>query len=263
MTHTALQGRLRSRILEMNFKAKSGHIGSALSCLDIMIAVLKHRQADDTFLLSKGHATSALYALLNDMGEINDEVMETFYQNASTLTGHPAPLKYPSVLFATGSLGHGFPLGAGIALAKKIKDEPGMSYVLMSDGETNEGTTWEAAHFALTNKLDNLTIIIDKNRLQGFGRIEEVLGDTASPDIFKLLGFEVYTVDGHDIEGLISLKEELVKKKNGVPKLIIANTIKGKGVDFMEDTIDWHYLSMNQQQYDEAIASVKKNYGLN
>jgi len=257
-----LQGKLRARIIDMNYKAKSGHIGSALSCLDILITYFYNRQPGDSLILSKGHATSAIYAVLNELGEISNEVMETFYKNASVMTGHPAPLKFPSIPFATGSLGHGFPLAAGIAKAKKIKKEGGTSYVLMSDGETNEGTTWEAMHFAIQNKLDNLVAIIDKNRWQGFGNISDVLGDTSSPVVWKTIGFEVSEVQGHD---LVAIKNEFAianQHKNGIPKVIIANTIKGKGVDFMEDTLDWHYLSMNEAQYRAAQASVAANYGL-
>ncbi len=260
MEPESLQGRLRSKILEMNFKAKSGHIGSALSCLDIMLSVLPDRAEGDTFILSKGHATSALYAVLNALGEIPDEVIDSFYKNGSVLTGHPAPLKFPSIPFATGSLGHGFPIGNGIALADKIKGSTAMTCVLMSDGETNEGTTWEAAHFAVANKLDNLLVIIDKNRWQGFGSIGEVLGDTAAPQLWAALGFEVNEVDGHDIAAIRTLKNELRQRKNGIPKVLIANTVKGKGVDFMEDTLDWHYLSMNDGHYEKAVASVQTNY---
>ena len=255
-----IKGKLRRRIIDMNYLAKSGHIGSALSCLDILIALFLPAESGDSVILSKGHATSALYAVLNASGEISDDLMDTFYKNASIMTGHPAPLKFPSVPFATGSLGHGFPLAAGIALARKIKGQNGASIALLSDGETNEGTTWEAAHFAVSHRLDNLLVIIDKNRWQGFGNISEVLGDTASPTVWRALGFEVEEVDGHNVIAIKELKNSILSRKSGIPKLIIANTIKGKGVDFMEDTLDWHYLSMNESQYNSAREALDNTY---
>ena len=140
MEHEKLQGKLRTTILGLHYKAKSGHIGCSLSCIDMMISILKFRQPGDTFILSKGHAASALYTILNEIGEIPDELMGTFYENNTTLPAHPAPGKYKAIPFATGSLGHGLPLGTGIAKAKKMKKAAGTSFVLMSDGETNEGT---------------------------------------------------------------------------------------------------------------------------
>ncbi len=262
MEHLQLQGKLRRKILEINYPVGGGHIGCALSCIDIMISVVKYRKENDCFILSKGHAGSALYSLLHEMGEISDELLKTFYKNATTLPAHPAALKYPSIPFATGSLGHGLPLACGVAKANKLKKNDGISYVLMSDGETNEGTSWEAAHFAVAHKLDNLIAIIDKNGLQGFGNIEDILGDTASAKVWQAMGFEVVEADGHDINGLMAIKNDLAANKNGQPKLIIANTIKGKGIGYMEDKLEWHYLSMNEQQYNEACAAVDANYNL-
>ncbi len=175
MNYKNLQGKLRTKILELHYRANSGHIGCSLSCIDLMIAFLRLKEKDDVFKLYKGHAESALYTTLNEMGEIQDETLKTFYGDATTLPAHPAALKYPGIPFATGSLGHGFPIATGIAMAKKLKGEGGMSYVLMSDGETNEGTTWEAGHFAVSNQLDNLMVVVDKNGLQGFGNTADVL----------------------------------------------------------------------------------------
>lgn len=246
----------------MHFVANSGHIGCSLSCVDLLISILKDISEEDSFILSKGHAASALYAVLNEFGKIPDEDIETFYKDATKLSAHPAPLKYPSITFATGSLGHGLPLAVGVAKAMKIKKQDGCSYVLMSDGETNEGTSWEAAHFAVTNKLDNLVVFIDKNGLQGFAKTHDVLGDTASINLWEAAGFDVMEVDGHDIEQILEAKEELIAKRNCKPKLIIATTVKGKGVNFMEGRLEWHYHPMNDKQFEDAMSQIKNDYHL-
>jgi transketolase len=263
MEHRQLQGKLRTRILELHHKASSGHIGCSLSCIDIMISVVKYKETGDTFLLSKGHAASALYTILNETGEIPDKFMDSFYKNGTTLPAHPAPQKYASIPFATGSLGHGLPLATGIAKAKKLKKESGISYVLMSDGETNEGTTWEGAHFAVAHKLDNLIVIIDKNGLQGFGNTSDILGDTASPQVWAAIGFDVLEVDGHDVDALLKAKAQLREMINGKPKLIVARTVKGKGVPHMEDRMEWHYLPMDEKMYHEAVERIKSDYKMN
>ena len=251
--HVVLQSKLRAKILELHYMAKSGHIGCSLSCIDIMICILKYKQDGDTFILSKGHAASALYSILNELGEIPDQLMSSFYQNGTTLPAHPAPLKYASIPFATGSLGHGLPLATGIAKANKLKGTDGISYVLMSDGETNEGTSWEAAHFAVANKLDNLILFIDKNGLQGFGNTADILGDTASAKVWSAIGFDVIEADGHDIAAMLKAKKDHAANKNGKPKLVIANTVKGKGVNNMENRMEWHYLPMNEGIFNEAM----------
>lgn len=262
MEHVKLQGKLRTKILALHYKANSGHIGCSLSCIDIMISILKFREEEDNFILSKGHAATALYTMLNEIGEIPDSVMDTFYKNATTLPAHPAALKYNAIPFATGSLGHGLPLATGVAKAKKLGSRLGISYVLMSDGETNEGTTWEAAHFAVANKLDNLVVFIDKNGLQGYGNTADVLGDTASAKIWEAIGFDIIETDGHDISSLIAAKQQLIANKNGKPKLVIAKTVKGKGIPYMENRLEWHYLPMNETQYNEAVQRIESDYNV-
>lgn len=260
--HINLQGKLRIKILGLHYGASSGHIGCSLSCIDIMICVLKYKRSEDSFILSKGHAATALYTILNETGGIPDEAMGTFYKNDTTLPAHPAAGKYEAIPFATGSLGHGLPIATGIAKANKLNKSDNISYVLMSDGETNEGTTWEAAHFAAANRLDNLMVIVDKNGLQGFGSTKDILGDTASAKIWGNIGFDVREADGHNIGQLLAAKNELLALKNGHPKLLIANTVKGKGVPYMEDKMEWHYLPMNEQLYTEAIERIKLDYQL-
>ena len=256
-----VSGELRLKILGLYHKANAGHIGCSLSCIDLMIAILfLNKSPEDTFILSKGHAAAALYACLNTLGEITDEELDTFYLDGTTLPAHPAPQQYKGIPFATGSLGHGLPIAAGIAHAAKIREEDTYSFALLSDGETNEGTTWEAAHYAIQNELDNLFMIIDRNGLQGFGNTNQVLGITASVEKWAAIGFETIEVDGHDISSVSDAIVKLKGRKNGLPKAIIANTIKGKGVSYMENKLEWHYLPMNKDQFEQATLEVKERY---
>jgi transketolase len=256
-----LQGKLRLKILEMYFTANAGHIGCSLSCIDLMIgSLIAHRKENEVFLLSKGHAAASLYACLHELGEISDSVLETYYQNGTTLPAHPAPNKIKGIPFATGSLGHGLPIASGIAQGNKILQNDEFTYVLMSDGETNEGTTWEAAHYAVAKGLDNLIVMIDKNGLQGFGNTDNVLGISADKNKWEAMGFEVVECDGHDVEQIYAHIDIFKARKNGIPKVIIANTIKGKGVSYMENKLEWHYLPMKAEQYELAKSDVLKNY---
>lgn len=260
--HT-LSGELRLKVLGLYKQANAGHIGCSLSCIDLLIAALIHQKDEkDTFILSKGHAAAALYVALNYLGEISDETLSTFYLDGTTLPAHPAPNQHKGIPFATGSLGHGLPIGTGIAHAAKLGADDSFSFVLMSDGETNEGTTWEAAHYAIQNRLDNLIVLIDKNGLQGFGNTTEILGETASAAKWQAIGFDVFEADGHDPDELIALIGTLKRRKNDLPKVIIANTVKGKGVSYMENRMEWHYLPMSDELYENAIFDIKKEYSL-
>jgi transketolase len=259
--HSALSGQLRLKILGLYHQVNAGHIGCSLSCVDLMIATLvKRKREQDTFLLSKGHAAASLYACLNYLGDISDDELATYYQNGTTLPAHPAPRKHRGIPFATGSLGHGLPIGTGIAMAGKLQGDDSRVFVLMSDGETNEGTTWEAAHFAIQHQLDNLIVLIDKNGLQGFGQTNEVMGDTADIRTWEAIGFETVTVDGHDVDALLTTLDELMASTSGKPKMIIAKTVKGKGVSYMENRMEWHYLPMTAAQYEQAQQDVQERY---
>ncbi len=256
-----LQGKLRLKILEMYFNANAGHIGCSLSCVDLMIgSLITHRKESEVFLLSKGHAAASLYACLHELGEISDDELKTFYKNGTTLPAHPAPNKIKGIPFATGSLGHGLPIAIGIAQANKILQNNEFTYVLMSDGETNEGTTWEGAHYAVAKRLDNLIVMIDKNGLQGFGTTHDVLGVSADKSKWEAMGFEVIEVDGHNVAQIYQQIELFKAIKNGIPKLLIANTTKGKGVSYMENKLEWHYLPMKSKHYEMAVNDVKHNY---
>lgn len=260
MTYVTQQLEYRKKLLALYYGANAGHIGCSLSCIDILIALFEVKLQTERVILSKGHAAAAIYTMLNAKGEITDEVLATFYKNGTKLSAHPSANSFENIPFALGSLGHGLPIGCGIAMGNKLQKNNEFVYVLMSDGETNEGTTWEAAHFAVSKKLDNLFVVIDKNGLQGFGKTADVLGDSA--DIIKWLamGFDVVEQDGHNVSDLMESIEKLKLTKNGKPKLIIANTIKGKGVDYMESKLEWHYLPMNEELYKKAIQSLEENY---
>jgi transketolase len=258
-----LQGTLRLKILEMYYTANAGHIGCSLSCIDLMIgSLIAHRKENEVFLLSKGHAAASLYACLHELGEISDSVLETYYQNGTTLPAHPAPNKIKGIPFATGSLGHGLPIASGIAQGNKILGNDEYTYVLMSDGETNEGTTWEAAHYAVAKQLDNLIVMIDKNGLQGFDNTENVLGISADKTKWEAMGFEVVECGGHNIEEIFTQIDLFKARKNGIPKLLIANTVKGKGVAYMENKLEWHYLPMKAEQYEMAKNDIIETYSI-
>jgi transketolase len=250
----------RKKLLTIYYNANAGHIGCSLSCMDILIALFEIKANRERVILSKGHAAAALYTVLHFTEEINDQALKTFYKNGTKLSAHPSAHSFENIPFALGSLGHGFPIGCGIAYANKLQKNKEAVYVILSDGETNEGTTWEAAHFAIAKKLDNLILVIDKNKLQGFGYTADVLGDTAAYEKWKAIGFDVVEMDGHNVQALTSKILEYRNTNNGLPKLIIANTVKGKGVDFMENKLEWHYLPMTADLYEKALVSLDKNY---
>ncbi len=256
-----MQYDLRLKILEMYHINNAGHIGCSLSCIDLLIAsLIYHKKAGDNFILSKGHAALALYVCLNYLGEISNEELASYYKNGTKLPAHPSANKFKGIPFALGSLGHGMPIATGIAKADKLQKEDLFSYVLMSDGETNEGTTWEAAHFAVAHGLDNLIVLIDKNGLQGFGNTADILGDSASKEKWTSLGFEVAETDGHNLESVIEVINKFKSSKNNKPKVLLANTIKGKGVSYMENKMEWHYLPMNAEFYQNAVKDLEKQY---
>ncbi len=257
-----LQKKLRLKILEVSYKVRAGHIGSSLSCIDLLISILFfQKKKEDAFILSKGHAALALYCCLNESGEISDELLDTFYANGTKLPAHPAPNLVKGITFATGSLGHGFPVAAGIAKANQLSQDDSFVYTLLSDGDTNEGTAWETAHFAVQHHLNRLIVIIDKNSIQGFDKTSDVLGDTAAAGKWREMGFEVAEIDdGHDIEAINKALETLRSSGSDKPKFLIANTIKGNGVSYMENTVDWHYWPMNDEQYRQAVNEINEKY---
>lgn len=253
---------VRKKILEMCARAKSSHIGSAFSTVDILISlyfqILKidpknpFLDSRDRFILSKGHACSALYAVLAKRGFFPEEVLDTYSMNGGKLFGHVTKEIVPGVETSTGSLGHGLPMGIGIALAGKHDKKDFRVFVLLSDGECDEGSVWEAAMFAGHHKLSNLIAIVDYNKLQAFGRTNEVINLEPFALRWKSFGWSVVEVDGHDFEQLIKNLEKVPFEKDR-PSLIIAHTVKGKGVSFMEDKLEWHYKSPNDDELAKAM----------
>ncbi len=240
-------------------KGKSSHIGSVLSCADILSVlysqILKINPSNpkdesrDRFVMSKGHAGAGLYAVLSKMGFVDEKVLETHYQNGSTLSGHVCHKNFPGIELSTGSLGHALPVCVGIALGIKLKGLKSKVFCLMSDGELDEGSNWEAFLSAAHNNLSNLVAIVDRNRLQSIEDTENTV--TLEPLSTKLDAFnwEVKSINGHNH---IELKDAFEKLSSDKPNLIIANTIKGKGVSFMENKVIWHYKSPTKEEILKA-----------
>lgn len=242
----------RLRLLKMHYESGVGHLGGNLSALDILLSVY-HRVmvAEDVFILSKGHAAGALYVTLFTLGLLSDEELRRFHKDDTLLSGHPPPAGIPAIPFATGSLGHGLSLAAGMALGRKLKGEGGRVFCLTSDGEWNEGSCWEALAFLVTHGLDNLVLIVDANGLQGFGRTCDVLRLEPLAQKFADFGLKTVEVNGHDHGALTTA----LREGNGA---VIARTIKGHGVSFMEDRMEWHYLPLSEAQYQQAVREINR-----
>ena len=253
---------LRREIISILHRAGGSFSGGALSCADLITVLFQsfirfdanHSDSPerDMFLLSKGHCSSALYAALSSIGMIPDEFLKEYGEDGSTLCIHPKRGSYPGVEISSGSLGHGLALGTGSALAARIIGCDARVFVMLGDGECNEGSVWENAAFASRQKLNNLIVIVDRNHLQGCGRDEEILNYGDLGEKFKAFGFNTICINGHDygqIEGAL----ETAVNFGDRPTAIIAETVKGKGVSFMEDRLEWHYKSPNNQQYRQAM----------
>lgn len=252
-THlTTIAQAARARLLQMHFESGVGHIGGNLSCLDALL-VLHHGVLgrDDTFLLSKGHSAGALYVALWSAGRVSDDDLRQFHKDGTRFSGHPSPNHLPDIPFATGSLGHGLSLASGLALAKQIKAEPGRIYCLTSDGEWQEGSTWEALIFAAHRHLP-LTIIVDANGWQGFGSTAAVAGMDALAEKFAAFGVPAVGTNGHDLG---ALADALSHTGDGV-RIVVAQTCKGHGVSFLENTMESHYLPLTESQYRQAQQEV-------
>ncbi|MDX2082843.1 MAG: 1-deoxy-D-xylulose-5-phosphate synthase N-terminal domain-containing protein [Rickettsiales bacterium] len=257
MTFSDLQKKARLRLLKMHFEAGVGHIGGNLSALDSML-YLHHfvLEKNDHFILAKGHAAGALYITLWSLGKISDSQLKTFHQDKTKLAGHPPFNWIEEIPFATGSLGHGFGLACGLAFGNKLQNKNGRIFCLMSDGEWQEGSNFEALIFLHHQQLKNVTIIIDCNGLQGFGSTKEVssLDIKRLYNIFSALNFSIDEIDGHSENDL----KKLSKNKNQ-PQIFLMNTTKGKGVSFMENKMQWHYLPLNSKLYRQAKSEIENS----
>jgi transketolase len=240
-------------VLEMYKRANAGHIGSSLSCLEILIDVLARSAPDDKLVFSKGHAAAGLYATLAQAGRIDPKLLDTFYKEGTLLAAHPpCGRQFPAIPFGTGSLGHGMSLATGLAFSQRFSKKKFHVYTVLSDGDCNEGATWEAAMFAAHHQLDSLTVIVDRNRLQGFGSTAEIIELEPFADKWRAFGFDVVLApNGNDFQSLADAHRAL---KPGRPHCILAATTKGHGVSYMENKMEWHYLPMNDEQFARALA---------
>ena len=258
---------LRGKVIEMSHAAQAAHLASSLSCIDIVTAAYWHvltidpaqpkSPLRDRFILSKGHAAAALYAALAMKGFFPIEELATYCQDGGRLAEHPPANLLPGVEAATGSLGHGLPLGLGMALSGRIKGESFRVFALLSDGENNEGSVWEAAMFAAAQKLENVCVIVDYNKWQATARSNETLMLAPLADKWAAFGWDAHEIDGHDVGALADAMQR-VPNGSGKPVALIAHTVKGKGVSFMEDDNNWHYRAPTA----EEVVKARKELGL-
>lgn len=261
-----LARRVRQHAVRMTHLAKSSHLGSSLSMVELLVALYGGiLRVDptcldwperDRFILSKGHACASYYAVLAEMGFFPLEWLDTFYQNGSRLAGHATYPYVPGVEIATGSLGHGLSVATGMALAAKRDGKSYRVFCLLSDGECDEGAVWEAVLFAPQHHLDNLTVIVDYNKIQALGHTREVIDLEPLAEKWRAFRWAVREIDGHSLPEIVDALSSLPYKL-GFPSCIIAHTVKGKGVSFMEDSLLWHYRSPQGEEYSRALAELE------
>ena len=264
----ALAKAIRQHAVRMTHLGRSSHIGSILSMAD-MVAVLyggvlfvdpsnPRREDRDRFILSKGHAGAGIYAALAERGFFDVSLLDRHYQNGSVLSGHVSHKGVPGVEFSTGSLGHGLGIGSGMAYTAKLDDLGHRVFVLLSDGECDEGSTWEAALFASHHKLDNIVVIVDYNKIQSLLPVDETLALEPFADKWRSFGWRVQEVDGHNHDALKAAFGRVPFEK-GKPTCVLAHTVKGKGVSFMEGQVLWHYRSPQGEEYEKAIKELSES----
>ena len=259
--------RIRKHCIEMTSRANASHIGSSLSMADILAVLYgkilsidpERPNSDDRdrFILSKGHGCAALYAILAECGFLPDSELETFYQNGTRLAGHTMH-DIPGIELSAGSLGHGLPVATGMALAAKRDGKSHRIFCMLSDGECDEGSVWESALFAPHHKLDNLTVIVDYNKIQSLGRVEDVINLEPLAEKWRAFGWATKEIDGHDLS---SIEESLtvIPYESNRPNCIIAHTVKGKGVSYMEDKLLWHYRAPRGHDFEIAMSELEAN----
>jgi len=263
--YPTLATRIRTQVLTMSYRTRSSHVGTSLSMADLLAVlyggILRVDPARpdwpdrDRFILSKGHGCAAVYAVLAEMGFFPKEWLESYDRDGSPLVRHITHTNVPGVEASTGSLGHGLALGCGMALAGKRDGRPYRVFVMLSDGECDEGSTWEAALFAPHHRLCNLVAIVDYNKIQAFGRVKEVLDLEPLADKWRAFGWAAREIDGHDFaqieDALLGIPFDA-----GRPSCIIAHTVKGKGVSFMENELAWHYKNPDAEELRRALVEL-------
>ncbi len=261
-----LAERNRKRLVEVVYRAKAGHIGGDLSCLNVMTALYFHTMKGldpqqpkapgrDRFVLSKGHCVEALYVTLEAKGFLKSEVLDTLGQFGSILSGHPT-IEVPGIEVNSGALGHGLSIGVGMAIAAKMDKKSYNTYVLMGDGEQGEGSIYEAAMAGNKYQLDNLVAIIDRNHLQISGNTEDVMPIDSIRERWTAFGWDVVSMNGDSMEDIVKTFDA-IDYQNGKPHLIISETTKGKGVSFMEGIAKWHHGVLNEEQCRAAVAEIE------
>lgn len=263
---TALSKEVRKNIMQMVASTKSSHVGSAFSIVEIIVVlyklVLKNDSENpedpnrDRFLLSKGHACTALYSLLAELGYFKKDLLKEFTKDGGILMSH-INYEVPGVEFSTGSLGHALPVAVGVALAAKNRDKKWKTFVLLSDGELNEGSNWEAFLMAAHLGLDNLFVIVDRNGIQGLGPTRDIINMEPLSKKFEAFGWDVDLVDGHDFAKIFESIQKLAITKSNKPKILIADTTKGKGISFMENKVAWHYKSPSPEEYERGLKEIE------
>ena len=247
-------------MLSLYQRARAGHIASSLSCLEILVDLCFDRLAEnDVLILSKGHAAGALYTTLSMSGRLPEASLESFYKDGTWLAAHPpCASKIKSIPFGTGSLGHGLSLATGTAFSQRYTGNHFHVYAILSDGDCNEGSTWEAALFASHHGLSNLTVIIDLNGLQGIGYTKDILNLEPFADKWRAFGFTVAVAENGNIFEDLDSAHRSLKNASG-PRCLIARTTKGHGVSYMANRMEWHYLPMSDAQYHQACGDVRNN----
>lgn len=260
---------IRRHVIEMAHLSGGSHVASALSCADVLAVLYSDilnidpsntsLESRDYFVMSKGHAGSALYAALAETGFFDTKVLKTHYQNGSILSGHVSHKTVPGVEVSTGSLGHGLSYAVGMAYALKKDKKTNRVFCLVGDGECQEGAVWEALNLAQQLKLDNLIVLVDYNKMQAMGMVDEIISLEPFLEKFKAFNCDAYQIDGHNIELIESAIKDCLKQNNK-PHVIICDTIKGKGVDFMEMNLLWHYRYPHDgEEYENAVKEINKS----
>ena len=258
--------KIRKTVLDMAYAGSTVHIGCAFSIVELLSVLyrnyLRYPENDplnkgrDYFLLSKGHGVMAQYACMLELGWLCDDDISNYFSDGSNLKGL-SDSRIPGIEVTSGSLGHGFSVGVGLAMGVKLHKTDQKTYVLVGDGEINEGPIWEGALFAAHHNLDNFMVIVDENGFQAMGSTHDIIALGSIQSKFESFGFEAITIDGHDEIAINKAISDLWRSDKQKPKALIARTVKGKGVDLMEHDNSWHYTRLNQETYQKALLSIK------